>query len=295
VIAHGPQRAVITQVGATLREYNVRGVPVIDGFDIGQRSTDGRGQVLAPWPNRLAEGRYEFGGQTCQAALNEPGPGNAIHGLVRWLEWAEIHSDSTNVTLGCMLYPQPGFEWQLRLEVCYTLGTEGLTVTASAVNTGPDAAPFGMGFHPYLSLGIPIDDVDLTVPARSQPPPTDPDRPPAPVAVTGTLLDFRAPSVIGVRRLDTAFTDLDRGSDGRAVAELSDPARGQGVRLWVDESFPYLMVYTGDQVGRPERRRRAVAIEPMTCPPNALRSGTGRIALAPGESWRGEWGLTATT
>ena len=150
-----------------------------------------------------------------------------------------------------------------------------------------------MGFHPYLTLGVPIDEVKLQLPGRSHLPPTDPDTPPASEPVSGTPMDFEVSTVIGDRRLDTAYTDLDRGADGRAVAELSDPARGRGVRLGVDESFPYLMVYTGDQVGRPDRRRRAVAIEPMTCPPNALRIGTGRITLQPDQPWRGEWGLTA--
>ena len=51
------------------------------------------------------------------------------------------------------------------------------------------------------------------------------------------------------------------------------------------------MVYTADQVTRPERRRTAVAIEPMTCPPDALRTGVDLIELRPGASWRGTWGL----
>ena len=295
VIADGGQRALITQVGATLREYTVRGVPVIDGFDVGQRATDGRGQVLAPWPNRLAAGRYEFGGQVCQAALNEPGPGNAIHGLVRWLDWTEIDYAANTVTLQCLLRPQPGYEWQLRLEVRYALGAGGLSVSASAVNTGGAAAPFGLGFHPYLTLGVPVDDLTLRLPtSRHLPPSEDPDVPPRPTSVRGTPVDFAAAAVVGATRLDTAYGGLTRGGDGRAVAELSDPARLRWVRLWVDESFPYLMVYTGDQVDVPDRRRRAVAIAPMTCPPNALRSGTGRISLRPDESWRGEWGLTAS-
>ncbi len=148
VITHGDQRAVITQVGATLREFTVRGVPVIDGFEVAQRSTDGRGQVLAPWPNRLADGRYEFDGQKCQAALNEPGPGNAIHGLVRWLDWAETRSATNTVTLQCVLRPQPAYEWQLRLEIRYALGDGGLTVSATVVNIGDTARAVRDGIPP---------------------------------------------------------------------------------------------------------------------------------------------------
>ena len=62
-IEHGPHRAVVTQVGATLRACTLAGRTVIDGFEVGNGSSDGRGQVLAPWPNRLAAGSYTFGGR----------------------------------------------------------------------------------------------------------------------------------------------------------------------------------------------------------------------------------------
>jgi aldose 1-epimerase len=109
--------------------------------------------------------------------------------------------------------------------------------------------------------------------------------------VAGTMLDFTQPRGIATTQLDTAFGELTRDERGQAVARLSDPVEGRSVVLWVDEAFGYLMVYTGDRVGQAERRRTAVAIEPMTCPPNALRTGVGLIELDPGETWRGSWGL----
>ena len=72
VIGHGHQQAVVTEVGATLRSYSVGGRRVIDGFGDDEWSESGRGQVLAPWPNRLSDGRYNFGGANIQAALDEP-------------------------------------------------------------------------------------------------------------------------------------------------------------------------------------------------------------------------------
>ena len=293
-ISHHDHSAVVTQVGATLRACTLQGVPVVDGFDVTHRATDGRGQVLAPWPNRLASGTYIFAGRHCQAPLNEPGRHDAIHGLVRWLDWGEMKHTSDRVVLGCVLRPQPGYEWQLHLRVEYRLADQGLKVTTTATNTGAEAAPFGIGFHPYLTLGSPIDGLQLTLPARTQLiPATDPDQPPTHRAVTGTPLDFRTAKPIGGARLDTAFGELQRQSDGRAIAALADPATGKAVQLWVDDSFSYLMVYSADQVRSAERRRQAVAIEPMTCPPHAFRSGTQVIALSPGETWRGAWGLSS--
>ena len=167
-IAHGKSHAQVTQVGATLRSYTVDGQDVVDTFGIGERATDGRGQVLAPWPNRLTDGRYRYGGRDCQAPINEPSRHTAIHGMVRWLDWSVVAHDPDSVTLLCAVRPQPGYEWQLDLQVTYALDAAGLTVTCRAVNGDAERAPFGVGFHPYLILGTaPIDGLQLTVPASS--------------------------------------------------------------------------------------------------------------------------------
>ncbi len=152
-IAHGGSQVWVTQVGATLRSYTVDGREVLDGFSMAERASDGRGQVLAPWPNRLTDGRYRYGGQDCQAPLNEPSRHDAIHGLVRWLDWSPVAHDASTLTMSCALRPQPGYEWQLDLEITYALDAAGLTVTLHTVNVDSRRAPFGVGFHPYLTLG----------------------------------------------------------------------------------------------------------------------------------------------
>jgi aldose 1-epimerase len=295
LIEHGQQRAHIAEVGATLRSYSRHGIDLIDGFQEDQRASDGRGQVLAPWPNRLTGGAYSFDGKTCQAAINEVSRGTAIHGLVRWIAWSLVSYERSSVTLSCALRPQPGYVWALDLTVRYSLDDDGLSVVMRAVNPGSSRLPFGAGFHPYLTLGTPsIDPLQLCVPAEHHLELTGSERPATPVRVAGTHLDFRTPTTIGAAVLDTAFGGLIRQADGRAVARLIDAESDRDVRVWVDEAFQYLMVYTADAVGDPDRRRRAVAIEPMTCLPDSLRSGTALIELAPGESWEGTWGLATS-
>ena len=49
-----------------------------------------------------------------------------------------------------------------------------------------------------------------------------------------------------------------------------------------------MQVFTGDL---PDVRRRGLAVEPMTCPPQALRTGEGLLRLEPGDAFRGEWGI----
>jgi len=291
-IGHGRQRVVVTEVGATLRSYSVDGAEVLDGFGAGEMCASGRGQVLAPWPNRLGEGRYRFEDRSAQAALDEPARHNAIHGLVRWVPW-QVQSRAQNVlSLGCVLYPQPGYPWRLSLGLEYRLGRDGLTVRASATNLDTVAAPFGMGFHPYLSVSTStIDTASLLVPARRRLVTDERGLPTSSSAVAGSELDFRTPRWVGTTRLDTAFTDLQRDDDGMARVDVDDPG-GRGVTLWMDDSFGYVMVYTGDTLEPPERRRRAIAVEPMTCPPDAMRSGADLLRLERGTVWSGSWGLS---
>ena len=105
-------------------------------------------------------------------------------------------------------------------------------------------------------------------------------------------MDFRAERQIGQAQLDTAFTGLTRDPDGRTVVILRNQRSGRSLSVWMEEGFRYVQVYTGDTLDPVERRRHGVAIEPMTCPANAFRTGTDVIRLEPGGSWRGRWGIS---
>ena len=291
-LRHGDQVVVVTEVGATLRAYSAGGLDVLDGFSVDEPSSAGRGQVLAPWPNRLDGGRYEFDGRPGAAAIDEPELGNAIHGLVRWLPWLLASKRDDHVALRCVLHPQPAYPWRLELSLEYRLVADGLEVVARAMNASAEAAPFGIGFHPYLTVGIPVDDVRLTIPASRRLTTDDRALPIGEADVAGTEFDFGVGRSVEVTRLDTCFTGLGRGSDGRSRARLESADGGRGVDVWAEEVFGYLQVYTGDTLEPASRRRQAVAIEPMTCPPNAFASGVDVIRLDPGASWSGAWGIT---
>jgi aldose 1-epimerase len=288
-IRHGDQVAVVTEVGATLRSFGAGGVDVVDGFDVGEPSSAGRGQVLAPWPNRLDGGRYAFGGREGSAAIDEPELGNAIHGLVRWVPWGLGSRTGEAVALDWVLHPQPAYPWRLELGLEYRLGPDGLTVRARATNASAEPAPFGIGFHPYLTLGIPVDDVRLTIPASRRLVNDERALPVGEEEVDGTSFDFRTTRTIGSTQLDTCFANLARESDGRVRARVE--GGGRVVELWADASFGYLQAYTGDTLEPASRRRKGVAVEPMTCPPNAFASGVDVIRLEPNAAWSGAWGI----
>ncbi|HUC04468.1 MAG TPA: aldose 1-epimerase family protein [Acidimicrobiales bacterium] len=292
-IGSGTQEVVVCEVGATLRSYDVDSHPLVDGFGPEEWSHSGRGQVLAPWPNRLADGRYEFNGVRAQAGLDEPERRNAIHGLVRWMPWTLQTRHQNQLSLRLQLHPSPGYPFSLLLELEYHVGRDGLTVTTRARNLDQAPIPFGLGFHPYLTAGPEtVDGAILQLPAHDTLDADDRGLPTGSLTpVAGTERDFTTARFVGPVALDTCFTTLDRDGDGRAWASLDAPGGASGASLWADRGFGYLMVYTGDTLADVPRRRRAVAIEPMTCPPNALRTGTDVIVLQPDQEWVGSWGL----
>jgi aldose 1-epimerase len=168
VLTRGDATAVIVTVGGGIRTYTVGERDVLDGYAETEMCAGGRGQVLMPWPNRIADGTYTFDGTTEHLPLDEPARHNAIHGLVRWVTWTVAEQGSDHVTLRHRLHPQPGYPFLLDLELRYTLGPDGLEVRTLARNVGPTRCPFGAGAHPYLRVHDgPIDAVSLRVPAAT--------------------------------------------------------------------------------------------------------------------------------
>jgi aldose 1-epimerase len=285
------QRAVVVMRGGGLRAYSAEERDVLDGFRAGEPSRSGRGQVLIPWPNRLEDGSYEFDGRRHQLPLTEPERGNAIHGLVRGAQWAVAEHESHRVVVEHLLDPQPGYPFALSLRIEYSVSPAGLRVCTTATNVGADPCPYGAGAHPYLTVGgTNVDSAILRVPARTVLRTDERGLPVGSMSVDRTDYDFRERRRIGRTRLDHAFTDLGRDPEGLARVELAGSRASPKLTLWVDEAYTYLMVFTGDPL--PDVNRRSVAIEPMTCPPNAFRTGDGLIRLEPGESFASTWGIT---
>src|SRR5487761_1928557 len=277
-IVSGEQRATVASLGATLCSYSIRGVPLVWGTSTDALPIGSAGQVLAPWPNRLDGGSYDFDGRHAVAAIDEPARNNAIHGLVRWLYWECVDAARDYVRLRCVLAPQPGYPFQVTLSVLYVLGSSGLSVTVEATTECEEAAPFGVGFHPYFLGGPdgllgarllmqPARHVQLD--ARKLPVGDEPLQEEHADLVTadGLLLD-------GVE-LDDCFKQLARDPSGVASVRFR-PGLGEihEIVLQLGPGFDFVMCFTGDTLPR-DPRRRVVAIEPMSCAPNAFNSGDG--------------------
>jgi aldose 1-epimerase len=294
-LIHGTQRAVIVELGAGLREYGRDGGALLDGYALDKEPDGGRGQLLLPWPNRIADATYGFAGQELRLPVNERRTGSAIHGLVRDRPWRHVDSSATAVTLALDLPPQEGYPFILGLTATYSLSDAGLRVEVMALNAGERPCPYGAGAHPYIRLatGDLIDDALLRIPAEAT---LETDDRGIPIGVErpveGTSFDFRNARPVGPLTLDTAFTRLEPDDDGFTRITLAAPDGGGGAVLWMDPTHSYVMIYSGDTLPEIARRRRGLAIEPMTCAPDAFNSGAGLLVLQPGEQHSSTWGIS---
>ncbi len=289
-IRRGNDVVTVVEVGGGLRSWTRDGVHVLAGYEASEMCLAGRGQVLFPWPNRVRDGIWSRDGVEHRLALTEPKLGNASHGLVRWACWQLSDRSESSVSVTVELHPQPGWDWSLDLTVTWALGDDGLTATSEVVNQGSTPAPFGLGFHPYVSIGEPaVEGLELSVPAAEYLTVDERMLPTGTTPVDGTDLDFRTARAIGGTRLDTAFGGLDRDGDGRWRVTLGGLADLPPVTVWGDEGYRWVQVFTGKAAAEGEH---GVAVEPTTCPPDALNSGTDLLTIAPGERWTARWGIS---
>ena len=222
--------------------------------------------------------------------MTEPTKRNAIHGFLRWRNWGVMEREPHRVVMGTTIHPLEGYPFALAVSVAYELGDGGLTVTTVATNVGDQVLPFASGQHPYLSPGSgSVDECSLELDAGTRIL-TDPERqlPTGTEPVSGTDFDFRSPRRLGDQRLDFAFTDLGRDEAGRAWVRLAAPDSGRA-ELWVDRSYPFVELYTGDTLDEPRRRRwprhRADDLSAECIP-----DGGGAGPAQPGETATSSWG-----
>lgn len=290
-ITFGDQRAVVSESGATLRVYDVGDRHVVDPFDGPETPARAcEGEILAPWPNRVVDGRWTWDGVDHQLAITEPGRGHALHGLVRNLPWQVEHHADDSVTLTTEVLTHQGWPFPLAMTAAYELSRHGLRSTITAANIGRTPCPYGVAVHPYLYVPDGrVDDVVLRIPAATWLDVDDRLAPTEKQSVAGTPFDLNDDTPLGTRQIDHAFTDLERLPNGRVEATMT-AADGRATTVWGNESVTWWQLFTGDGLWDPWIRR-TLALEPMTCAPNALNSGDGIVVLEPGESHTMTWGL----
>lgn len=296
-ISAGEYRASISTFGGGLRSLEYSGKPLVVSYPEGAYPPLSSGIILAPWPNRTADGVFAHDGVLHRLDITEPARATAIHGFVGQMAWHVADKAEDFVALELSTGLRQGWPWPLRMRVTWSLDAkEGLRASFDVRNEADASCPFGLGWHPYLSaLGTPLDDCVLHLPVGTNLPldsvrnlPAGPEFP-----ARRVLPDVEVGQRMAGVWLDHCFGEISAQEETLAEARLLNPD-GEGVRLWVGEGFDWFQVFTAD----PARREgypgvgRALAVEPMTCPPDALRSGRDLIRLNAGEERSFECGIS---
>ncbi len=293
VLTNGDMRLHVSPYGASLRGLTQRTQPLVTAYIGAKGKVGGQGDVLVPFPGRIREGRYSFGGQTLQMDKNDKDGPNAIHGFLRAVLWDIKAQTDTEITFSADVHPQdhPGYPFSLRALVTWQVTPTGLSCAFRIENTGDTPAPAGAGFHPYFTVGTELINTSvLEVPFASTLEfdaallPTGRELP-----VNDTPYDFRRAHAVGDTVFNTCYLCPQRNAAGKAVIVLRSPDTQRTVSVTLGEAVGYVVLYSGDPLP-PSHRRRALAIEPMTCGSDAFNyPAWGLSILAPGQSLSGDW------
>ncbi|POP43777.1 aldose epimerase [Superficieibacter electus] len=277
VLTAGDYRAQIVSVGAGLAELTWRGRHLVIPHKPEEMPLAHLGKVLLPWPNRIANGCYHFEGQEYQLPINEHHSKASIHGLLAWRDWQINELTATNITLTTVLPPSYGYPFLLLAQVVYTLNEEtGLSVEISSENAGDNIAPYGVGMHPYLTCNLAtVDDYLLQLPAKQVFMVDEHANPTHLHHVDELDLNYTTIKQLGDKQIDHTFKTEGKEWQMRII----DPGQSLCVSLFSEQ--PWLQVYSGEKL-----HRKGIAVEPMSCPPNAFNSGTDLILLKPRQQHR---------
>ncbi|KSU66146.1 hypothetical protein AS038_10795 [Arthrobacter sp. NIO-1057] len=286
--AHG-FNVEIASLGASLVSLQYQGRDLVRSFDPQFPRPVFSGAILAPWPNRITDGRYTWDGEARQLPITEVDRSHALHGLVVDTEFTVDQHSAEFAEFRTTITPSEGYPHHLQLVIGYGLEADGLRTTATATNLADAPAPFGWGSHAYLvapgeqvnnwTLSLPAHKIQLTEGERLLPKEV--------IEVAGTEFDFRTPRELGTTFIDHAYTALEFDGQHLTRAVLTDE-HGVGSQIIWDATCPWVQIHTADR-NEPELDRTGLAVEPMTCPPGAFNSGEDVIRLEPAAIHQASW------
>lgn len=280
VLVAGHYQAKIVSVGAGIAELTHHQRHLVIPHKPEEMPLAHMGKVLIPWPNRVANGCYQHDGVVFKLPINDHDSNSAIHGFLAWRDWQVTEQTGTSVTLTAYLPPSYGYPFMLMSTVTYQLDAEaGLAAYITTKNIDDKSAPYGVGVHPYLTCNLDsIDNYQLTIPARQVLTVGQPLNPLHLLTTDESGLNFLTAKPVGALRIDHTFkTVMPELSPSEWEVVITSQQQNMSVYLRSDQ--PWLQVYTGDKLNR-----LGLAVEPMSCPPNAFNSRVDLISLAPEES-----------
>ncbi|MEY4366838.1 MAG: hypothetical protein RLZ28_253 [Actinomycetota bacterium] len=289
----GDLKATVAQVGASIRQFSVGTIDLVQGYAVDQPAPFCAGVVMSPWPNRIDGGRWNYRGKTLQFDINVVNQQNANHGLLLDYRYELVSRTPSSVTLGATIFPREAYPFLVETTVTYALGETGLTVTHSAINRSTADAPYAVGGHPYFKFSE-VDAAELIVSNQAKTRTTVDERqiPNGEEATEGTIFDLRAGVRLPAVFIDQDFTDLEFDEAGHAHTFLLTE-QGRGLDVWQDETFKHVVIFTPAYFPTESGGKTyAAAIEPSTAAPNAFNTGKNLAWLKTDDLFKASWGVT---
>jgi aldose 1-epimerase len=229
--------------------------------------------LLHPWANRLGADRFAVGDREVHlppgaAPVRREEHGLPIHGLLAasraWRVTAAEHGALTaRLAFGgdlLELFPFPH-----ELVVAVALDERGLEVSTS-VEAVAGPVPIAFGWHPYLAPpGAARADWVLELPARRR------------LATDDRGLPTGASEPVGAERAPLGDRTFDDGYDQLAAPVLALEAGGRRIAVTLGDGYRVTQVFA-------PANQDLVALEPMTAPTDALRTGRAVRWAAAGEA-----------
>lgn len=269
-------RATVSTRGATLMSWQVDGVDVLDGYrDEAEHETlDGyRSAVLAPWPNRVCDGRWNDDGviRDLRDAGNYDPQG--LHGLVVDHEFDVVSRDDDTLRLASVIEPTAGYPYRVRITVAFHIGGNEISVTVAGENLSDVAAPIGLGWHPYFhsdlagkhgawdakaSHWVAVDDRGIPLVAPFH--------------------EFTGFDPVPSKKWDNALAGVEGAIEfpvatGRVRLEANLVSEDLGVGVW--------HIFTGSTLAR--ARYESVAVEPCTVMADSLNRFRNQMLVDAGD------------
>lgn len=270
-------------------DWETQPVPTRSGFPI-----------LFPFPNRIRDGKFTFHGKEFSLPTIDPAKKNAIHGFATRNPWRvlEANGDADAVWITAVFQPTKDAPdvvelWpnDYALTVTHRLTPTALRVEATVENPGPGELPFGLGYHPYFRLpkipeaeGISRYRLESSIRAEwvlEESLPTGETQPVEKELAIGEGI------VLGDRKFDHLFGDIaaNAPTDGelRLLGRISHTEQSGALEVWASRDYREVVLFTPPH-------RQALAIEPYTCPTDAINltkrgMEVGWQSLPAGETW----------
>jgi aldose 1-epimerase len=295
----GEYASILPYLGGTINGISLKHknsiVNITDGYLTPEEAektlfSSFKGSNLFPFPNRIDGGKYNHLDKSYELPITFPNENNAIHGLVLDQKFEIISKEDGDVTCSLVILYSPknlpeGYPFNYTLEVEYRWVKYALFECISKVtNHSQVKIPIGIGWHPYFKAEVPsVDNLWVQFPSEKLLEVNDRQ---IPTGKSKDYANFNQLTQLSDTKFDSCFTLKQDHAPAEII--IYNKSENFGYKIWQEtgiNKYNFLQVYTPPD-------RKTIAIEPMTCAPDAFNNKQGLITLEPGKSVSVKWGVS---